>query len=82
MPFGGRQEEVRSSTQSQSDDATLNDARNSLANPPASADDSSSNEKERPKHIRSKTGADGRRELTEDDAPEELGFAFSSLKKW
>lgn len=44
--------------------------------------DPAQEKQERPKAERRKTRADGKRELTEDDAPEVLGFAFPTWKKW
>ena len=65
---------------SNSEDATITDV--NMAASPDSSSLQNGNEKERPKVARRDTGNDGRRELTEDDAPEELGFAFPSWKKW
>jgi hypothetical protein len=47
-----------------------------------SPSDAAQEKQERPQAPRRKTRADGKRELTEDDAPEILGFAFPTWKKW
>ena len=76
----GQQNEFSGRT-SNSEDATITDV-NVAAGSPDSSSMQNGDEKERPKAARRQTGNDGRRELTEDDAPEELGFAFPSWKKW
>jgi len=77
----GQQNEFSGRT-SNSEDATITDVNFATASSPDSTSLQNDNEKERPKVARRQTGNDGRRELTEDDAPEELGFAFPSWKKW
>jgi len=76
----GQQNEFSGRT-SNSEDATITDV-NVAGGSPDSTSMQNGDEKERPKVARRQTGNDGRRELTEDDAPEELGFAFPSWKKW
>jgi len=67
------------SRRSGDDDVTLHGSDIHNAN---STSASSTDEKGRPEPARRKTHGDGRRELTRDDCEDEIGFGFSTTKKW
>jgi hypothetical protein len=84
MPASMRRDEIDedSGRTSQSDSTLAANNNNELVMADLSSTDGSQEKQERPQASRRKTRADGKRELTEDDAPEVLGFAFPSWKKW
>lgn len=77
---------IPSSRRSGDDDNTLRGSNSNSITATYNANSTSASDTDekrgRPEPVRRKTRGDGKRELTSDDCAEELGYKFSTFKKW